>query len=254
MLAQLVPGEVFAFLLVFARIGSTVMLLPGIGENYVNTRVRLAFALALTAVIYPLVRDTLPAAPGPPLSLFLLLSGEILHGVFIGAVTRFLIMSLHFAGTVVAFLSSLAMAQTIDPNQGVQGALASAFFSIIGVTLIYVSGLHAVMIGAIYDSYTLFPVGVAPPAQDYAELAVKLFSRSFEIGLRMAAPFVIYGLLFYIGIGLLQRLNPQIQIFFIAMPAQLTLAFVVLSMVLSAMFMVFLNHFESSTVNLLLIR
>lgn len=254
MLAQVVPVEIFAFMLVFARIGSAVMLLPGIGEAYVYSRVRLALALALTLVIYPLVRDILPPAPEQPLRLFLLIAGEVTHGVFIGAVTRLLISSLHVAGTVVAFLSSLAMAQTMDPNQGVQGALVAAFFSIIGVTLIYVSGLHMLMIAALYDSYTLFPVGMPPPAEDFATLAVKIFSRSFEIGLRMAAPFVIYGLTFYIGLGILQRLNPQIQIFFIAMPAQLGAAFFILSMVIGAIFIVFLNHFEASTVHLLLAR
>lgn len=254
MLAQVVPVEIFAFLLVFSRIGAAVMLLPGIGESYVYPRVRLALALALTLVIYPLVRDTLPPAPLQTFGLFTLIGGEVAHGIFIGAVTRLLISTLHVAGTVVAFLSSLAMAQTMDPNQGVQGALVSAFFSIIGITLIFVSGLHMVMIAALYDSYTLFPVGTPPPAKDFAELAVKIFARSFEIGVRMAAPFVIYGLTFYIGLGLMQRLNPQVQIFFIAMPAQLGLAFFVLTVVLSAMFMVFLNHFESSAVHLLLTR
>jgi flagellar biosynthetic protein FliR len=254
MLAQVVPVEIFAFLLVFTRIGSAVMLLPGIGELYVPARVRLALALALALVIYPLVRDTLPGLPPQPASLVLLLGGEVLHGVFIGAVTRFLISSLHVAGTVVAFVSSLAMAQTMDPNQGVQGALVSAFFSILGITLIFVSGLHMVMIAALYDSYTLFPVGTPPPAEDFSNLAVRLFASSFEIGLRMAAPFLLYALIFYIGIGLLQRLNPQIQIFFIAMPAQLGIAFFVLMTVLSAVFMVFLNHFESGTVPLLLAR
>jgi flagellar biosynthetic protein FliR len=254
MLAQLLPVEIFAFMLVFSRVGSALMLLPGIGEAYVYPRVRLALALALSLVIYPLVRDVLPPPPAQPWLLFLIIGGEVLHGVFIGAVTRFLIMSLHVAGTVVAFLSSLAMAQTMDPNQGVQGALVSAFFSIIGITLIFVSGLHMVMIAALYDSYTLFPVGTPPPAKDFADLAVRLFARSFEIGLRMAAPFVIYALIFYIGVGLLQRLNPQIQIFFIAMPAQLGIAFFILMSVLSALFMVFLNHFESSTVHLLLAR
>lgn len=254
MLAQFVPGEIFAFMLVFSRIGSAVMLLPGIGESYVYARVRLALALALTLVIYPLVRDTLPAAPTQTFQLFMLIGGEVGHGVFIGAITRLLISALHVGGTVVAFLSSLAMAQTMDPNQGVQGALVSAFFSIIGITLIFVSGMHMLMIAALYDSYTLFPVGTLPPAKEFADLAVNVFARSFEIGLRMAAPFVIYGLTFYIGLGLLQRLNPQVQIFFIAMPAQLTMAFFILSVVLSAMFMVFLNHFESSTVHLLLAR
>ncbi len=248
MLGQVVPAEVFAFILVFARLGSAVMLLPGIGENYVYSRVRLALALALTLVMYPLVRGELPAMPHSPLALFILVIGEVIIGLFIGGASRLLISSLHVGGVVIAFQSSLAFAQTVDPNQGTQGAVVSALLTITGVVLIFVSGMHMLLFAGIRDSYSMFPAGQPPPIADFTQLVVHLVSSSFTIGLKMAAPFIVYGLVFYIGLGVLQRLIPQVQLFFIAVPAQMMMAFLMITLVLSSSLMVFLRYFEENAI------
>ncbi|MDP6691073.1 MAG: flagellar biosynthetic protein FliR, partial [Alphaproteobacteria bacterium] len=91
----------------------------------------------------------------------------------------------------------------------------------------------------------------APPLDDFAQTAVQLVSSSFAIGIKMAAPFIVYGLVFYIGLGVLQRLVPQVQLFFIAMPAQMLMAFLMITLVLSSSLMVFLNYFEENAVRLL---
>ncbi len=251
MLGQILPAEIFAFMLVFSRLGSAVMLLPGIGENYVFAKVRLSLALALTLIIYPLVRGDLPVMPISALALLMLVAGEIIIGLFIGGVARLMISSLHVGGVVIAFQSSLAFAQTVDPNQGTQGAVLSALMTITGVVLIFVSGLHMLLFVGIRDSYELFPAGQAPPLDDFAQTAVQLVSSSFAIGIKMAAPFIVYGLVFYIGLGVLQRLVPQVQLFFIAMPAQMLMAFLMITLVLSSSLMVFLNYFEENAVRLL---
>ncbi len=152
MLGQILPAEIFAFMLVFSRIGSSVMLLPGIGENYVFARVRLSLALALALIMYPLVRDGLPLMPISALALFMLIAGEVLIGLFIGGVSRLMISSLHIGGVIIAFQSSLAFAQTVDPNQGTQGAVLSALMTITGVVLIFVSGLHMILFMGIRDT------------------------------------------------------------------------------------------------------
>ena len=251
MLGQMLPAEIFAFILVFSRIGSAVMLLPGIGENYVFSRIRLSLALALTLIMYPLVRDSLPVMPISAVALFVLIIGEVIIGLFIGGTSRLLISSLHVGGVVIAFQSSLAFAQTVDPNQGTQGAVLAALMTISGVVLIFVSGLHMLLFAGIRDSYELFPAGQPPPVSDFAQTAVELVSSSFKVGVQMAAPFIVYGLVFYIGLGVLQRLVPQVQLFFIAMPAQMLMAFLMITLVLSSSLIVFLNYFEANVVRLL---
>jgi len=95
------------------------------------------------------------------------------------------------------------------------------------------------MLRAVVDSYSLFEPGVMPPVGDFSEAVARTVSLSFVLGLKIAAPFVAVGLLFSLGIGVLARLMPQVQVFFIAMPLQIALGFVVLGLTLSAAMVVF---------------
>ena len=94
MLQQLLPNDLFSLMLVFARVGGAVMLLPGFGENYVSPRVRLLFALAITVVLTPIVIDRVPAQPNSLLNIFFLVGGEVLIGVFFGGLARLMVSAL----------------------------------------------------------------------------------------------------------------------------------------------------------------
>ena len=251
MLAELLPLDVFAVFLVFVRIAAALMLLPGIGEAYVSVQIRLAAAAVLTVAISPLVIGTLPILPATPLELLILILGELVVGLLIGAAARLMMSALHVAGTVIAFQSSLGFALFIDPTQGTQGALIAAFLSLLGLVLIFATGLHMMMIRALADSYVLFTPGQLPPVGDFAALAVRYVSSSFRIGIQIAAPFIVFGLVFYIGLGILARLMPQIQIFFIAIPLQIFLALTIFGLILAPMMIWFLEHFEVRFVELL---
>ena len=77
MLTDLLPVEIFGYGLVFARIGSAMLLLPGIGEAYVAPRIRLLFALLLSLLIAPLLQDSLPGLPASPIRLLVIIGSEI---------------------------------------------------------------------------------------------------------------------------------------------------------------------------------
>lgn len=244
MLAELLPLDVFAVFLVFVRLGAALMLMPGIGEAYVSVQVRLAAAGVLTFALAPVVMGTLPPLPATPLELFLLIVGEMVVGLLIGAAARLMMSALHVAGTVIAFQSSLGFALFVDPTQGTQGALIATFLTVLGLVLIFASGLHMMTIRALADSYILFTPGALPPVGDFAQLAIGYVSSSFRVGIQIAAPFVVYGLVFYIGLGILARLLPQLQVFFIAIPLQIFLALIIFGLVLSPLMIWFLDHFE----------
>lgn len=238
MIQDLLPINIFAFFLVFARIGSALMVLPGFGDAYVAPRFRLLIALAITLVVTPVVGADLPPMPDAPVSLLLVLGGEIAVGVFLGLLARLLMAALQIAGMIVAFQSSLANALTTDPVSAQQGALAGSFLSVIGLLVIFVTDLHHVMLRAVVDSYALFEPGTLPPVADFAEAMARTVSKSFGLGLKIAAPFVVVGIVFNLSVGLLARLMPQVQVFFIAMPLQIGLGFLVLGFTLSAAMLV----------------
>jgi flagellar biosynthetic protein FliR len=245
MLDQLIPGNLYAFFLVFARVGAVIMLLPGFGEAYVSARIRLIFALVLSLVLLPIVAKYLPAMPVSPIQLVIHFGIEVLIGVFIGGAVRILISALQMAGTVVAYQSSLANALVYDPASAQQSALSSTFLATTGAMLIFVTNLHHLMLGGIVESYQLFAVGKSLPVADMSETAARLLGRAFVLAMQIAAPFIIVGLLFMLGVGLVNRLMPQVQIFFVAMPMQIVIGFFVLMLTVSAAMMWFMGIFET---------
>lgn len=243
MLSSFLQGDLFALFMVFSRIGAGMMLLPGFGETYVSPRFRLLLALAISVVVTPLVSTRLPAMPDDFLSLFVLIIGEIIVGIFLGATARFMLVVLQTAGMLVAQATNLSAAQAFDPTQGTQGTLTGNMLGIMGVLLIFVTNLHHMMLGALIRSYEVFPSGATPPVDDFAQMATRLVSEGVGLALQLSAPVLLFALIFQVGLGLMARLMPQMHVFFIGMPLQIMLGFSIFAMSLGAMMTWYLDHF-----------
>ena len=245
MLGEWVPAQIFGFMLVLARIGGMVMLMPGFGEMAVPAWIRLGLAVAISAVVYPVVGAALPSMPAMPAALTIAVGTEAMVGLFIGGMTRLLLSALHVGGTVIAFQTGLAAAQGFDPAQQSQSAIVATFMTLVGVNLIFAANLHYLLLQAMIDSYTVFAPGNLPPVARFSQLAITSTGQSFAIGIQIASPFLVFGLVFNVGLGLVARLMPQLQVFFIAAPAQILLGFMILAALLSSTMMWFLEYFQS---------
>ncbi len=243
---NLLPETAFVFLLVFSRLGAMVMMMPAIGEHGIPARVRLIMALLLTMILMPLVADSYGKLPESVVGMATIIVFEIAVGIFIGMAAKIIMSALHVAGNIIALQMSLAFAQNVDPTQGQQGVLIANFLNLLAVALIFATGLDHLLIAAMRDSYELFKPGHYLPVGDFSKMAVETFSHAFRLGLQLSAPFLVFGLVFYMGIGVLSRLMPQIQIFFIAMPANIMLGLLLLMVLLGAMMTWFLDAFEST--------
>ncbi len=244
MLQDVLPAEAFGFLLVLVRLGALFAFAPAFGEQQIPQRIRVATALSVTGVVYFMVRDGLPGIPDKPLLMAGLIVVEFMIGLMIAMSIRLLFNALNIAGTVVAFQTSLAASQQFDPTQGTQSAIFASFMSVLGVTLIFVTDLHLLMLEAMIDSYLLFPAGNMPPLDDFAQAVLDIVATAFLLGIQIAAPFIVFGVVFNIGLGLTARLMPQLPVFFVAMPLNIFVGFLILLIALPAMMMWFLRAFE----------
>ena len=236
------PALAAAFLLVFARIGTMLMLLPGLGEQNISSRMRLTAALVLAAVVLPLHRSAYhvdTSALGP---VIVLLVEEILIGAMLGLTARLTISALEVAGAVIAQQLGLGFVTAVDPTQGEQGAIVGNFLTMLGITLVFATDMHHLVIAALNDSYTLFAPGEVPAVGDAAALVTKIVAGAFRIGIQLSAPFLVFGLMFNIGLGVLSRLMPQMQVFFVALPLSILLGLMFLVLVIGAMMGVFLDY------------
>ena len=244
-LADVLPADVTTFTLVFSRVGTMVMVLPALGEATIPPRARLALALALTLVMAPVVGATYPTTAGNIGQTAGLVISEIVIGLAVGLIVRMVMSAVQVAGNVIATQTGLAFSQTFDANQGTQSALVSMFLSLLAVTLIFATDMHHLLIAGIEHSFALFPPGKLPPPADFMNLAIQTVSGLFTTGLQMSAPFIVFGLIIYAASGVIARMMPQLQVFFIAMPLNILAGFVLLGLTLSTMMLWFLEAFQT---------
>jgi len=240
---SMLPALAAAFMLVFARIGAMVMLLPGLGESNIPVRIKLSIALLLTLIILPLHRQAYQVDIGSMASLLVLMMHEIVIGILLGATARVTLAALQVAGSVIAQQMGLGFVTSVDPTQGQQGVLIGNFLTMLGVTLLFATDSHHLVIAALNDSYKIFAPGESMASGDVASLATRAFSAAFRIGLQLSAPFLVFGLVFNIGLGVLARLMPQMQVYFVGVPLSIFAGFLILAVVIAAMMGTFLDYF-----------
>ena len=238
------PDQLWAGSLVFVRVASIVMLLPGLGETAIPPRIRLSFAVLLSMAMTPLVAHTLPALPSTVGGMGAWVLREAIVGLLIGAILRTMMAALSVAGEVVSLQTTLSLAQTANPLQAQPGSTIASFLSLVGVTLVFATDLHQMFIGAIAQSYDLFAPAKHILVEDAGALAVHTVSQSFAVGVQLAAPVMVFSLIFNIATGLVGRVMPQFQIFFAATPLNVLLGLSVFALSLGTVGLVWLTQYS----------
>jgi flagellar biosynthesis protein FliR len=200
----------------------------------------LLIALCLGAIAKP----TLPALPDTLGVMGAQVIKELLIGLMIGGLVRLFMSSLAVVGETVAIQTTLAFSQTANPMQAQPGTSISAFLGVLGVTLIFATNLHHVFIGAIANSYTIFAPSKPILVQDAAVLAIQTVGRSFALGVQLAAPVIVFSLVFNVAVGLVGRVMPQFQIFFVASPLSVMLGLSVFALSLGTLGLIWIERYE----------
>jgi len=237
------PALAAAFLLVFARIGTMIMLVPTLGEVNIPARIRLGIALALTLILLPLHRNAYQVNLENLAPLPVLLVHEILIGLVLGATAKVTISALTVAGSIIAQQLGLGFVTAVDPTQGQQGIVVGNLLTILGITFLFATDMHHLVIAALTDSYKIFKPGELISSGDAASLATKSFALAFKIGVQLSAPFLVFGLVFNLGLGVLARLMPQMQVYFVGAPLSIMLGFLILVVVIATMMGAFVDYF-----------
>ena len=158
---------------------------------------------------------------------------EIVIGIVLGATARVTLSALQVAGSVIAQQLGLGFVTAVDPTQGQQGLLIGNFLTILGMTLLFATDSHHLVIAALNESYRIFSPGELMPSGDVAALATRAFATAFKIGMQLSAPFLVFGLVFNIGLGVLARLMPAMQVYFVGVPLSIMVGFLIFAFVLT---------------------
>jgi flagellar biosynthetic protein FliR len=237
-------AELWTVGLIFLRLASLVMLVPGLGDQAVPARYRLSFALAFAFVVTPIIRDTIPPLP-PTLGA---MTGQVLHeviiGLMLGTLMRVLLFTLVTSGEIMSLQTGLSFAQTANPAQAQPSTSMGTFLAMMGLVMIYVTNTHHLFIRAMVDSFRIFPATRPIMIGDAVTLMTRTIGQSFVLALQMAAPLIVFGLVFNIATGFIGRIMPNFPIFFAATPLSLLLGLALFALGLGATGMVFIDHYQ----------
>ncbi len=215
------PAWAFAFVLVMARVGGAMALLPGLGEAEPPAMLRVGLALGVTALLLPAIGPTIPPVPEASAQAALMIAAEIVTGLWLGWLARLLVLALPVAGQFVAYMLGIANVLQPDPILGGQATPIARLLAIAAPLVVLATGLYALPLAALAGSYRLIPAGTVLPAADSAETAVRAASTAFALAVRLASPFLLVSIVWHTATGLLARLVPRLQVYFVVMPGQI---------------------------------
>ena len=170
-----------------------------------------------------------------------MIAQEVTAGVLVGAMARIIMSALQVAGYLIATQIGLAYAQTLDPTQNTQGAVVGNFMTLAG----HDADLRhqPASPGDRRHRRQLSHAAAGRPLahRRHGATGDQLVSSSFALGFQLAAPFLVFGFALYAGLGVLARLMPQLQIFFVAVPLNIVCGFLIMLALLGSLMTVFLT-------------
>ena len=240
-------GHIFAFLMVFSRVGSMLMLFPGIGEAYVPVRMRLMFALSICFLLTEPLYGRFPPPPAGIPDLTLLIGYEIVIGLFFGTIVRMLVSSLETTGTVIGLQTGLSNATILNPSLFTQSPLSERITQRSRRNVYLCVRARTISSYAARSRSTISSHPVANGCRgDMAQTIIQLTTKSFLVGVELAAPFLVMGLLMYLALGLIQKLMPQVQLFLVILPVQIWGGLTLFAITVSGIMAVWLHYFDDS--------
>jgi flagellar biosynthetic protein FliR len=219
-LTPIAPETLLHTFIIFCRIGGCLMLMPGFSSPRVPARLRLFIAFAVTLALTPSVLPAFAAAvpiPNPATLLRLILS-ETLIGTVIGLMARFFFLALQTIGTAMATATGLGQVPGLPIDEAEASTSFVTLITMTALTLFFVTNQHAEVVRALAGSYTRIAPGSEFNAQaNLIQLADRI-SETFYLALRIGSPFMIYAVIVNLAIGLMNKLTPQIPVYFISLP------------------------------------
>jgi flagellar biosynthetic protein FliR len=212
-------GTVLALFLIFCRIGGCVLTMPGFSSARVPSILRVFIAGALSLAIMPVLWDTVyPAVRTSNATYIGFIFSESLIGVMFGMLARLYTLGLQFAANIAAMMIGYTQPSAADIFEEGQESAISGFIIFAGMMILFMMDFHHIVFRALIDSYTSMPFGGAMQMRATLISFTDTLSTTTFIMLRLASPFLIYGLLFNVAIGFINKLAPQIPVYFISTP------------------------------------
>lgn len=236
-------GVVAAFFLVFLRTAAFMISGPLYAVRGIPPLLKAGFSLVLAGVIFPVVEINGPL-PGGAWGYGLAVVSETGVGLLLGTAVTMVLNSIRMVGQFIDFQIGYAMANLIDPVNGVQNTLLSQYLYLLGLVFFLLLDGHYTLLAGLAKSYQLIPLGAASFNGSAALVLLKIFAGAFAIALRVSAPVLAVLVVSDLTLGFLARTAPQINVFLTGFPVKIAAGLLTLSFLLPFLGAVFRSIFD----------
>lgn len=207
--------------LLLARVLPVIIFSPVFGGEAIPNEVRLGLGLLLTVVLFPLVANRMPFLPTAPLPFVALLLKEVFLGMCLAFIVNIVFEAARMAGTLIDTLAGTSMAQLMVPQLHTDASIWSSLqFQLAVVLFLSLNGHHLVIAG-FADSLQSIPIDRFPAfsggAWPFFATVLRASADLLSIGLSLCAPVLVVVFLTDVALGMINKVAPQIQVYFMAM-------------------------------------
>jgi flagellar biosynthetic protein FliR len=245
--ALLDPNTTLATFVLFCRIGACLMLMPGTSASQIPAQIRLLIAVAVTLSLAPLLLGQTPlrGLSGDPVPALRLIAVETLVGGLIGLLGRLFFLALETLTIGAATMLGVAnpFGVEVEPNQ-LMPPLAT-LITLAATALIFITDTHWEVLRGLAASYRAIPIGADFNAGFSLRQVAGMLGETFRLALRVCSPFFIYAIIVNLAMSLVNRLTPQIAIFFTATPFIIGGGLLLLYFAVRSMLGEFIDAFQS---------
>jgi flagellar biosynthetic protein FliR len=241
---QILLNEFWPIIIISTRMIGLFSWMPGFSDLHVPFRMRMMIAIGVAAAFSTTL--VIPSYPQHASNMMLLLLSEYITGTFLGLVLKVYVSALETAGTIMS--QSIGLSNALVPNlvDHDQTSILTAFFTLAGITFIFVFDLHHLILWGVRNSYDFIPIGAFNIFEDKALLMTQTVNDAFVYALKFAMPFFIFGNIVYLGLGILNKLIPQIQVFFLSLPIQILVGLIIFMLSVGFILHAFTEYFSLS--------
>lgn len=232
-LYELLQGHIAVFLLMLVRVSGIFLISPFFGSMNISIYFRVGTALAITILLFPVV-DGLgtPYVPENVIMFGVTALSELFIGWLIGFVAYISFAAITMAGKVMDMQVGFAIVNVVDPTSGQQIPLIGSFLYNLAVIVLLATNGHHMILAALVESFRVVPIAGMEGNLSLAMLMANFTGTIFLTGMKIAMPITFAILLTNVGLGILSRTMPQMNIFVVGIPMQLMIGITVLSMII----------------------
>lgn len=224
--AQL-DGWIAAFLFPFVRILALIAAAPPFSNAAIPNRIKLMLGLAISMALVPALPPIPPISPGSGIGM-MVLAQQILIGASMGFAMRLAVAAIDFAGEAIGLQMGLGFATFFDPTSASQTPVLSNFLSLLGLLVLLAMNGHLMILATLAKSFEVLPIGgtafAASTWLNFAHAGAVIFAS----GMMLALPALTALMITNIGLGVLTRAAPQLNLFAVGFPVTLAGGFVIL--------------------------